>query len=183
MTIEEFLRWSEQQDRGRYELEAGRIIPLQAENVGHVLTKRRAAEALAAAIAAAGVPYYVLPDGPLVRISEDRGYEPDALVAPLPLPPDEALEIPNPVVVVEVLSPTPPSQRRDLVTKVEGYGRVASIQHYVVIDPVERQVLVWHRQGHVLVPPAAPCDALVVLDPPGIEVATEALLAAAPLLP
>ena len=177
MQADEFLRWSQAQDRGRYELEGGRIVAIEAENVGHITTKRRASDALSAAIAAAGAPCYALPDGAAVRITENRVYEPDALVAPLPMPPDDALEIPNPIIVVEVLSPSPPSQRRDLTTKVEGYGRVATIAYYLVIDPVDRQVLLYRREGGVLVPPAAPCEGVIHLDPPGIEVPVEALLA------
>jgi Uma2 family endonuclease len=60
-----------------------------------------------------------------VRVAKDRAYEPDALVAPLPSQPDDALEVANPVIVVEVLSPSPASARRDLTTKVAGYALVA----------------------------------------------------------
>ncbi len=177
LTVDEFLLWCLQQEGGRYELDAGRIVTLQAENFGHVRTKRCAADALSAAIKAAGVPFYAVPDGPKVRIAERRSYEPDALVGPLPMPPDDVLEISNPVIVLEVLSPTTTSQRRDLTVKVEGYGRVASIEHYIIVDAVERQVLHYRRHGDVLSPPSAPSEGVLCLDPPGIVVAVEALLA------
>lgn len=176
-TVDEFLLWCQQQDGGRYELEAGRIVTLQAENFGHVRTKQRVVDALQAAIERSGLPFYAIPDGPAVPIAENRSYEPDALIAPLPYPPDDVLRIDNPVIVVEVLSPTTTSQRRDLTTKVEGYGRVASIEHYIIVDPVERQVLHYRRHGDVLAPPSAPSEGVLRLDPPGIEVAVEALLA------
>ncbi len=177
LTVEEFLRWSMEQERGRYELEAGRIVPMQAENASHTKTKQRVYAALAAAIEAAGLPFYAMPDGPTVRIASDRAYEPDALIASLPEVADDALEIPNPVAVFEVLSPTPASMRRDLAIKVEGYSRVASIEHFVVIDPLERQVLHYRRKGDLLVPPAAPTEGTLHLDPPGLDISIEAMLA------
>ena len=168
LTVEEFLRWSMDQERGRYELEAGRIVAMQAENASHTKTKQRVYSALQAAIARSEATVYAMPDGPTVRIAADRAYEPDALIATLPEVADDALEIPNPIAVFEVLSPSPASMRRDLTVKVEGYSRVATIEHYVIIDPTARLVLHYRRRGDVLVPPAAPKDGILRLDPPWI---------------
>ena len=176
LSIDEFLRWSLDQERGRYELEAGRIIAMGAESVQHARTRIRLCNALTAAIARASVPCYALPDGMTVPIAEGRAYEPDALIAPLPEVADDAMVVPNPVAVFEVLSPTPTSQRRDLTVKVEGYSRVASILHYIIIDPAERQVLHYKREGAALLPPAAACEADLRLDPPGIEIALDDML-------
>ena len=74
----------------------------QAQNVAHLETEVRLYLALCAAIERAGVPCYALPDGATVRIDAHTCCEPDALVAPLPKPPQTALEVPNPVVLVEV---------------------------------------------------------------------------------
>ena len=174
MTVDEFLAWSGRQDSGRYELERGRVIMQQSQNVAHLRTKQRVLQALEAAIARAGLSLYALPDGATVRIAPDSAYEPDALVAPLPLPPDTALEIPNPRIVVEVVSPG--SMRRDLVTKAAGYARVASIQHYLVVDPADRVVLHYVRKGDLLAPPAAPSEGVLRLDPPGLEIPVEDML-------
>lgn len=176
LTVEEFLRWSMEQERGRYELEAGRIVPMQAENAGHTRTKQRVYAALARAIEGAGLPFYAMPDGPTVRIAPDRAYEPDALIAPLPEVGDDALEVPNPIAVFEVLSPSPSSMSRDLSIKVEGYSRVPTIEHYVIIDPQQGQVLHYRRKGELLVPPAAPTEGMLRLDPPGLEVLVAAML-------
>jgi hypothetical protein len=126
MTVDEFLRWSLEQESGRYELEGGRVIQMQSQNLAHVRTKQRAYQALTNAIERADLPLYAMPDGPSIRIEGNRCYEPDALVAALPMPPSDSLEVPNPIVVVEVLSPSPSSIRRDLQTKLVGYGLVAS---------------------------------------------------------
>lgn len=168
LTVDDFLRWSRQQEHGRYELEGGRIIMQQSQNFGHVRAKQRAYEALRDALARGGLPFYAAPDGPTVRVAADRAYEPDALVAPLPQPADDQLEIPDPVIVVEVLSPTPASIKRDLTTKVQGYTLVPSIVHYIVIDPAEAEVWHFRRQGNVLVAPIAPVEETLVLEPPGL---------------
>ena len=180
MTVDEFLRWSQAQDRGRYELERGRIVAMQAENVRHVRTKLRVVNALAAAIQRANVPYFAMTDGMAVRLPGQRAYEPDASIAPLPEPPDDAMELSNPVAVFEVLSPTPKSVRRDLTEKVVGYGLVPSIAHYVVIDPEERAVLHYTRRGDLLVPPAAPVEDVLRLESIGIEVPLEDMLSPKP---
>ena len=106
MTVDEFLLWSQQQAKGRYELQDGRVIMQQSQTWGHAELRVHIYNLLKAAIAQAGLPYYAAPDGMTVRITEDTACEPDALVAPLPAPQRLDLEIANPVIVVEVLSPT-----------------------------------------------------------------------------
>ena len=179
-TVDAFLRWSAAQDHGRYELERGQIVVMQAENTRHAKTKVRIYNALVASIERSGVAYYALPDGPKVPISGRRAYEPDAMIAPLPEVPDDALEVPNPVAVFEVLSPTPKSVRRDLTDKVVGYALVPSIAHYVVVDPEDRVVLHYRRRGDLLVPPAEPTADILRLDSIGIEVMIEDMLGAKP---
>ncbi|MGQ0673714.1 MAG: Uma2 family endonuclease [Hyphomicrobium sp.] len=79
------------------------------------------------------------------------------------------LETPNPVIVVEVLSP--PSVKRDLADKVAGYFQVPSIVHNLVLDP-EDKIVIWHRRAPAggLEPPATLNEGLLRLDPPGIEI-------------
>ena len=156
---------------------------MPAETFGRVEIKDLANIALKAAVARSGAPYFVLPDGMSVRIAADRCYEPDVIISPLPRPARDALEVENPIIVVEVFSPTPASMRRDLATKLKGYARVPSIEHYIVIDPAERVVLHYRRQGAVLLPPEKPVEGALRLDPPGIEVALADLLGPEPAAP
>lgn len=174
MTVDEFLVWSVQQERGRYELQDGMVIVQQSQNFAHLRLKGRVYSLLQAAIQKAAIPFYVVPDGATVRIGPRTAYEPDALVAPLPMPDDASLEVPNPVIVVEVLSPG--SVKRDLVDKVAGYFQVPSIAHYLIIDPDEKAV-VWHRRAHGggIEPPAVMKDGALKLEPPGIEVSVGAV--------
>lgn len=168
LTVDEFLDWSVLQPKGRYELQDGRVIMQQAQNVGHLRTKKRILNVLDAAIKQAGVSLYAMPNGATVRIDSRTAYEPDALVAPLPMPDDTSLEISNPVIVVEVLSPS--SVKRDLKDKVIGYFKVASVVHYLVLDPEEKE-LVWHRRAERgnLAQPQIMTEGILRLDPPGIE--------------
>lgn len=168
--------WSARQERGRYELQNGIVIMQQSQNIAHLRAKGRVYLALQAAIEQAGVDFYALPDGATVRIGQRTAFEPDALVAPLPMPADDALAVVDPVLVVEVLSPT--SVKRDLSDKVIGYFQVQTIAHYLVIDPIEN-VLIWHRRcvGGGLEPPAVLKEGVVAFDPPGIALDITVLFA------
>lgn len=169
MTVDEFLRWSQEQESGRFELEGGRVIEMAAQNADHALTKARVFNALAAGLERTGLPFYAMPDGMTVRIPGQRAYEPDALVAPLPRVAGASLEVPAPIAVFEVLSPTPASVRRDTLTKVRGYEAVPSVQHYVIIDPADRIVFRFLRLGDRLVAAEELTEGTLRLDPPGLE--------------
>jgi len=169
MTVDEFLAWSERQEGGRYELQDGWVIMQQAQNVAHLKAKKRIVSLLDLAIERAGSPHYALPDGATVRIGPHTAYEPDALVVPLPMPDDSALEIIDPIIGVEVLSPS--SAKRDLADKLIGYFELASIVHYLILDPEEKSVI-WHRRSPAggLEPPRVLKDGVLSLHPPGIAI-------------
>ena len=170
MTVDEFLAWALRQEKGRYELFKGRVVMQQPQTWRHAELRVHVYNLLVAAIEHAGVPYFAAPDDMTVRISEDEAFEPDALVAPLPKPAELDLEIPNPVLVIEVLSPS--SAKRDLADKLAGYSTLPSIEHYLVLDPEEREVI-WFRRiaGGELQPPITLREGTLDLDPPGISLA------------
>ncbi len=169
MTVDEFLAWSSRQEKGRYELQDGRVVMQQSQNMGHLKAKGRIFTLVQVAIERSGLPFYVVPDGATVRVAKGTAYEPDALVAPLPMPDDSSLEISNPVIVVEVLSPS--SIKRDLTDKLAGYFQVPSIVHYLILDP-EEKVIIWHRRAAAggLEPPVKFESGILRLDPPGLEI-------------
>lgn len=170
MTVDEFLAWAVRQEKGRYELFKGRVVMQQPQTWRHAELRVRIYNLLVAAIDHAAVPFFAAPDGMTVRISEDEAFEPDALVAPLPKPEGLDLEIPNPILVVEVLSPS--TTKRDLTDKLVGYFQVPSIEHYLVLDPEEREVIWYHRAaGGALEPPVSVQEGTLRLDPPGIALA------------
>src|SRR5690348_6036188 len=77
--------------------------------------------ALLAGIRARRLPCHMLPDGMTVRIDETTAYEPDALVYCGARLGSSAVEVPAPVIVVEVLSPS--TRRIDASAKLAGYFR------------------------------------------------------------
>jgi Uma2 family endonuclease len=143
MTADEFLAWALDQPSGRYELAGGEVIAMAPERAGHALVKHAAARALEDAVAAAGLPcpnsWQVFPDGMAVRIDEATVYEPDASVRCGPRLGENDIELPDPLVVVEVLSPS--SRAQDSGAKLEAYFRLPTVRHYLVVNTATRTVI------------------------------------------
>ncbi len=169
MTTTEFLAWADTQDQGKFELFEGEIIAMAPERVGHAQAKLGAVNALAAAIKAAGLPCQAFVDGLGVKISDDTTYVPDALVNCGPPLPADAMLAANPVIVVEVLSPS--TRHIDKSSKLADYFTVPSLHHYLIVDLNKRHVLHYQRQaaGGALVRVIK--DGQIKLDPPGISIA------------
>ncbi len=171
MTVDEYLVWSESQsERQRTELINGQIVAMPAERLLHSRVKGSAFLALGSAIEAAGLECEALPDGPTVRIDEHTAYEPDALVYCGAAPPPGSMLIPNPVIVVEVLSPT--TRHSDTSAKLIGYFKLPSVAHYLVIDP-DARIVTHHTRSSAPTPLAS---GPLRLDPPGLDLTIEELL-------
>ena len=166
LNVDEFLAWAVRQPKGKYELIDGVVIMQQAQQWGHSKVKFEVALALREAIEKAGVPYYVASDGPAVRVERHKAFIPDALVAPLPEPQFDSLEVHNPTIVVEVLSPS--TARMDATTKLSGYFKVASVQHYLIVDP-EKRTITHHKRSGAAVKTRTLRKGVLKLSPPGIE--------------
>ena len=165
MTVDEFLVWAEDRS-GRYELVDGEVFVMSPQQLGHAIVKLRVVNALAAAISRAGLNCHALPDGITVRINNSTAFEPDALVHCGELSNLNALEVSNPIIVVEVLSPS--SMRRDLAEKVAGYFLVPSILHYLIVD-AEGAVIIHHsRSAEGIFPPRIIHEGEIKLNPPGL---------------
>src|SRR5262249_37272148 len=169
-TVEEYLAWAAtQRDLPRTELINGQIVAMTPERVEHIEIKVAAVIALKKAIARAGVPCHALGDGLTVRIDDHTAYEPDALVYCGERLPRGSLVVPNPIIIVEVLSPS--TEHTDTSAKLVGYFKLPSVAHYLVIDPDARHVM-HHTRQH---PPQLLTSGPVRLDPPGIEFDTSEL--------
>ena len=176
MTVDEYLVWGETHP-GKYELHDGVIVKMPSEQAGHLKVKGRAHMELHRAVKASGrSDLHVLPDGATVRIAPHRAYEPDALVYAGPELPDTAIEVPNPVIVVEVLSPS--TANFDATQKLIGYFGVPSIAHYLIVHPAELPVILHSRQADGTILTRLLQSGTVKLDPPGIEIDIASLLAA-----
>jgi Uma2 family endonuclease len=168
MNVDEYLAWA-QGHPGRYELYDGVVYDMSPEGAGHAKVKFAVQVALAACIRARGLPYHMLPDGMTVRVEARTAYEPDALVYCGREVAASALEIPNPVIVVEVLSPS--TRHIDASKKLAGYFRLPSVAHYLIVDPTEPLIL-HHTRGtgdtiltHIV------REGVIALEPPGLELA------------
>ena len=171
MTVDEFLAWAAGRP-GRYELELGTVIAMSPENLGHLRAKNAVCAALAAAIRSAGLACEALPDGATVRIDARTAYEPDALVYCGPGLSSRSIEVPDPIVVVEIASPS--SGSRDHNQKLVGYFMVPTIQHYVIVHP-DRRILVHHARRGDEIATRILHGGPLRLDPPGLDLRIEDL--------
>lgn len=144
MTADEFLAWSMDQPSGRFELVDGKVFVMAPERVDHCLAKGEAFFALRGAVRASGLECEVFGDGMAVQVSDDVVYEPDVQVRCGLRLPDDAILVPDPLVVVEVLSPS--TRAVDTGKKLTGYFALPSVRHYLVLDIKDRTV-VHHRRG------------------------------------
>ena len=144
-TADEFIAWALEQATGRFELDNGAVVAMAPERIDHTRAKRNATIALHNAIGARGCPCEVLPDGASVRINERTVYEPDALVRCGPLSPGGEMEVSDPVIVVEVVSPS--SRGIDTGSKLAAYFSLPSVLHYLIVDTDKRLVIHHHRDG------------------------------------
>jgi Uma2 family endonuclease len=175
MTVDEFLLWAEGRE-GRWELHDGVPVMMAPERVAHNRSKLRAATALQEALVATKLPCEVFTDGLAIKIDARTSYEPDASVVCGAPPLADALTIENPVVVVEVLSPS--TAGVDHGRKLSGYFSLPSVQHYLILDP-DRRVVIHHKRGQGdAIETRVLSEGAVKLDPPGFEVAVEAVFPA-----
>jgi Uma2 family endonuclease len=176
MTADEFLAWAETlpKEAGKFELWDGEVIvkhgavgQQNAERSQHWEVKGAVSLALHSAIKRAGAQSFVAM-GASVRFANDKLVEPDVLVYCGQKVPRDVLEVPNPLVVVEVLSPS--TQTMDFGAKLQGYFALPSVHHYLIVDP-DRPLLIHHKRGtgdaietRIVAGPS------LRLDPPGLDV-------------
>lgn len=176
MTVDEYLVWAETHS-GKYELHDGVVVKMAAERTGHLKVKGRVfIELLRAARQFGKTDMHVLPHGATVRVGLRRAFEPDALIYLGPELADDVIEVPNPVVVVEVLSPS--TGDFDMADKLVGYFGVPSIAHYLIVNPAEMPAILHSRQADGTILTRLLHSGAIKLDPPGIEIDIPSLLSA-----
>ncbi len=141
MTVAEFLRWDDGTDT-RYELIDGRPVAMAPAapahsiiliNLGHELKSRLKPPCYAGA--EAGVER---PD------RDDTFYEADIVVSCTRVEPGTKV-IPNPVVVIEVLSPS--TIEHDRGRKAYDYSQIELVREIVLVASEQRHVVIWRRRG------------------------------------
>ncbi|MBV1796576.1 Uma2 family endonuclease [Siccirubricoccus sp. G192] len=171
----QYRRWVEARPHGRFERVAGEVVAMAPERAAHNRLKAAVWLALREAIRAAGAPCEALTDGITVEIDDDTDYEPDAIVNCGPRMPDEAVTAPNPVIVVEVLSPS--SRSVDAGAKLADYFRVPSIQHYLILRTGRREVIHHRRREDGGIETRTITEGPIELAPPGIAIIIEGVYA------
>jgi Uma2 family endonuclease len=167
MTSDAFIAWAMQQSEGqRYELVAGEVVAMAPERAEHGRMKGLVYFALVQAIRARGLACEAFVDGMAVRVDAATMYEPHVLARcgePLH---NDAVEVVDPVIVVEVVSPS--ARKRDSGSKLADYFRIPSVRHYLIVK-TENRAIIHHRRDdaggittHII------RDGVLCLDPPGL---------------
>jgi Uma2 family endonuclease len=170
ITVEQFLRRASS-DGGlkRAELINGRVVALPPESVAHSEAKIAVFLALREAILAVRTNGEAFTNGLSVPIDDHTAYEPDALVrCGEPLPRDQMM-VTDPIIVVEVRSPT--TAHMDTSAKLIGYFKLPSVHHYLFIDPDARSVTHHSRAADGEILAQTLTSGMLSLDPPGIALA------------
>src|SRR5262249_52748469 len=137
--------WAAAQPRGRFERHSKVVVVMAPERLAHNRTKAAAWLLLRQGIQADRLPCEVFTDGMTVEIGEDDDFEPDAIVrCGERLANDDTTAVPDPLIVVEVLSPS--TSATDRAEKLEKYFWLPSVQHYLIIW-ADRQRVVHHRRA------------------------------------
>lgn len=168
----EFRAWAERQP-GRWEREDGRAVAMAPERLVHTRIKAQAWRALTEAIGRAGLPCEAFADGATVEVDERTDFEPDALVTCGPRDGDRSTAVAAPVVVVEVLSPS--TGYRDISVKLDGYFRVPSVHHYLLLSTDGQRVVHHRRDAEGGIATRIHAGGVIELVPPGLTLAVAEL--------
>ncbi|MDX2290140.1 MAG: Uma2 family endonuclease [Hyphomicrobiaceae bacterium] len=173
LDVDAFLAWVNNRP-GRYELHDGAVFAMAPERLWHARMKYKVQRALDEGIEKAGLEGRMVPDGVAVHVSTSKWYEPDAMVYCGPEAPSDNLNILDPIILVEVASPS--TERLDETFKLTGYFSVPSVQHYLIIYP-EGPLVHHQRQGDGTLLTRLVSSGPIRLDPPGIALDTSLFIA------
>lgn len=141
MTLAEFLDWDDGTDT-RHELVRGKVVAMAPASGRHSVIVANLGAALAEDLK---TPCYV---GAMAGVGppdrDDTFYEADLVVSCTPLRTD-TLMIPQPTIVIEILSPT--TADHDRGGKFYDYRRIESVQEIALVASEQRHVEVWRRRG------------------------------------
>ena len=139
MTQQEFFDWAETQDM-RYEFDGFQPVAMTGGTLGHSCVIRNVNFQLTSRLR--GKTCEPLgPDAGVATVGDTVRY-PDAVVTCTKFNARDRL-VPNPVIVVEVVSPS--SVRMDRITKLREYQAVPTIRRYVIVEPDAMAVTVLSR--------------------------------------
>ena len=167
MTSDEFIAWAMQQpETDHYELVDGEVLAMAPERSAHVLAKAHIWRRLAEAIESGNLLCQAYPGGMAVEVDDRTVYEPDALVrCGASLAPD-AIKLSDPVIVVEVLSPS--TSAGDVGAKLVDYFRLPSLRYYLIVRAESRTIIHHQRGKDGIILTRIVREGPIELEPPGI---------------
>ena len=141
MTLAEFLRWNDGTD-ARYELVDGRVVSMAPPSDAHGTITVNLAVALANALRP---PCRVTAEAGILRPNRDDSYYVADLGVTCGPAADTRQRLPDPILIVEVLSPS--TEDHDRGRKVADYREIASLQEILVVSSQQRRVELWRRES------------------------------------
>jgi len=141
MTLAEFLRWDDGTD-ARYELVDGRIVSMAPPNDAHGTIVMNIGTEIRSRLRP---PCRVAAEAGILRPNRDDSYYVADLGVTCGPAADTRQHLPEPVLIVEVLSPS--TEDHDRGRKVPDYREIPSLQEILVVASQERRVELWRREG------------------------------------
>jgi len=171
MTVTEFLEWDDGTDT-RYELIDGRPVAMAPVAPSHSVIVVNIAHELKSKLKP---PCYAGSESGIERPDrDDTFYEADVVVSCTAIKSGMAV-IPDPLVVVEVLSPS--TLEHDRGRKAYDYRRIESVQEIVLVSSEQRHVVIWRRRGAKWEVEDLIGDAALELEAVGISIPLPAIYA------
>jgi Uma2 family endonuclease len=174
MSRDEYRAWTERQPAGRFERVNGVVVAMAPERASHNRRKALAWQVLRQAVQTARLSCEVYTDGMTVEV-EEGDYEPNAVVHCGDKLPDEAVAVPDPLIIVEVLSPS--TSATDRAWKLQEYFRLPSLRHYLIVWADKQQVAHHRRDDDGSIETRAVIAGEIRLEPPGITISVEDIYA------
>lgn len=138
-TVDDFLAWAETRPE-RWQFIDGTLVMMAGASDPHVFIAVNATRELANALR--GTPCRVHNSDRLVRVNDRNGFYPDVSVS---CRQPEGGFSPEPVLVVEVLSPS--TERDDRGRKWKRYQTLPGLKHYLLLDQDAAEAELWTREG------------------------------------
>jgi Uma2 family endonuclease len=174
MTAEEFVAWAEARPEKHWELFDGVPQIQQSQNWGHARHILKIYRLIDGEITRRGLSLSIATQGLVVKAGPRMAFEPDIVVFAGPMG-DRDIITPDPIIVFEVLSPS--TEKKDFTVKLAGYFDVPTIQHYLIADWEEREIVHYRREGAGLAKPVIVLEGSLVLEPPGLIIDVRSIFA------
>lgn len=166
----DFEQWALNQF-GKWELHDGVPVAMSPERSDHARIKAQCWLALRTALRGKSLSCEPFIDGLLIPGPGSRRFQPDVLVACGDRVAPGALLVEQPVILVEVLSPS--TEVADNELKLESYFQLPSVQHYLLISTRKRLVLHHSRLDDGRLLTSLHTTGPIELTHPGVQISVE----------